>query len=178
MLKLGSLLANGSPVNLSSSEVYDKNTKQNLAEFLAAYGSWKATVDAFLTGEATDNDVMDRLVELVAAIQANKTTIESLTSGKVSADDIVNDLTTGGTTKVLSAEQGKTLKGLIDAIHVFENQNTLDAISKNSETGNLVFNGKELNGETGIAVGASAAAATDYTAKLQIIVEEFDEAAA
>ena len=27
--------------------------------------------------------------------------------------DIVNDLTTGGTNKVLSAEQGKTLKGLI-----------------------------------------------------------------
>ena len=29
--------------------------------------------------------------------------------------DIVNDITTGGTNKVLSAEQGKTLKGLIDA---------------------------------------------------------------
>lgn len=29
--------------------------------------------------------------------------------------DIVNDLTTGGSNKVLSAEQGKTLKGLIDS---------------------------------------------------------------
>lgn len=29
--------------------------------------------------------------------------------------DIVNNLTTGGTNKVLSAEQGKTLKGLIDS---------------------------------------------------------------
>lgn len=29
--------------------------------------------------------------------------------------DIINDLTTGGTNKVLSAEQGKTLKGLIDS---------------------------------------------------------------
>lgn len=29
--------------------------------------------------------------------------------------DIVNDLTTGGTNKVLSAEQGKALKGLIDS---------------------------------------------------------------
>ena len=29
--------------------------------------------------------------------------------------DIVNDLTTGGTSKVLSAEQGKALKGLIDS---------------------------------------------------------------
>lgn len=29
--------------------------------------------------------------------------------------DIVNDLTTGGANKVLSAEQGKALKGLIDS---------------------------------------------------------------
>ena len=29
--------------------------------------------------------------------------------------DIVNDLTTGGTNKVLSAEQGKVLKGLVGA---------------------------------------------------------------
>lgn len=29
--------------------------------------------------------------------------------------DIINDLTTGGSNKVLSAEQGKTLKGLIDS---------------------------------------------------------------
>lgn len=34
--------------------------------------------------------------------------------------DIVNDLTSGGTNKVLSAEQGKTLKGLIDDIDVPE----------------------------------------------------------
>ena len=42
--------------------------------------------------------------------------------GKVAANlvedkDIVNDLTTGGTNKVLSAEQGKVLKGLVDASH-------------------------------------------------------------
>ena len=29
--------------------------------------------------------------------------------------DIVNDLTTGGTNKALSAEQGKVLKGLVDS---------------------------------------------------------------
>lgn len=29
--------------------------------------------------------------------------------------DIVNNLTTGGTNKVLSAEQGKVLKGLVDS---------------------------------------------------------------
>lgn len=40
--------------------------------------------------------------------------------GKVAANlvedkDVVNDLTTGGSNKVLSAEQGKTLKELIDS---------------------------------------------------------------
>ena len=177
MLKLGSLMVNDVPVKLTSSEVYDKTSKQSLAEFITAYKAWKDTVDGFLTGEATENGVMDRLVELVEAIKSNKDTIETLTSGMVSAEDIINDLTTGGTDKVLSAEQGKALKALIDAIHVFENQETLDGISTNSATGNLTFNGKELNGETGIAVGASSEAAKDYTAKLQIIVEDFDDAA-
>lgn len=178
MLKLGSLMVNGSPVNISSSAVYDKASRQSVADFMQAYRAWRGTVDAFLTGEATENGVMDRLVELVEAIKNNRDTIELLTAGKVSADDIVNDLTTGGTKKVLSAEQGKALKALVDAVHVFENQETLDAISKNAETGNLVFNGHELNGETGIAVGASSEAATDYTAKIQILVEDFDDAAA
>lgn len=34
-------------------------------------------------------------------------------NSKVAKSDIVNDLTTGGTIKVLSAEQGKALKNLI-----------------------------------------------------------------
>lgn len=37
--------------------------------------------------------------------------------GGQSVIEIVNDLTTGGTDKALSAEQGKALKGLIDAIN-------------------------------------------------------------
>ena len=40
--------------------------------------------------------------------------------------DIINDVTTGGTSKPLSAEQGKTLKGLIDAINVVLQSNDTD----------------------------------------------------
>lgn len=39
----------------------------------------------------------------------------TIAANLVEDKDIVNDLTTGGTNKVLSAEQGKALKGLIDS---------------------------------------------------------------
>lgn len=44
---------------------------------------------------------------------ATKTEMNNSLNSKVAKSDIVNDLTTGGTTKVLSAEQGKVLKNLI-----------------------------------------------------------------
>ena len=176
MIYLASLMQNGQIRKTSSVDVYDKATKQFLSTFIANYNSWRLTVDTFLTGEADDPvGTMDKLTELVAQIAANKDNITAITSGKVNVSDIVNDLTTGGTDKVLSAEQGKVLKGLIDAIHVFTNQSILDAISTNASTGNLVFNGVELGAFTGIAVGTSAQNATDYTARLQLITEDFDE---
>ena len=48
----------------------------------------------------------------------------------------------------------------------------LDAISK-AGSGNLVFNGKELTGETGIAFGNSIENATVYTGKLRVVVEDY-----
>lgn len=44
---------------------------------------------------------------------ATKTEMNNSLNSKVAKSDIVNDLTTGGTIKVLSAEQGKALKNLI-----------------------------------------------------------------
>ena len=41
----------------------------------------------------------------------------------------------------------------------------------------LTFNGVELGKFTGIATGASIDAATDFSAQLQIVVEEYDETA-
>ncbi|MFI3272914.1 MAG: hypothetical protein R3Y11_12590 [Pseudomonadota bacterium] len=117
----------------------DYNTLKKLSDLLVSYNT---TLNTFLSGEDNDNETMDRLSELVAAINANAGTIDALTSGKVATTDIVNDLTTGGTAKVLSAEQGKTLKGLIDTInttltslsssnHSHDNATALAAITTN-----------------------------------------------
>jgi hypothetical protein len=56
----------------------------------------------------TSNDVnLDTVQELVNAIKTVQTSLSTI---------LVNDLSTGGTTKALTAEMGKTLKGLIDGL--------------------------------------------------------------
>ena len=55
-----------------------------------------------------------------------------------SAVDVVNDLTTGGTTKALSAEQGKTLKGLVDGkVSTAQGAENAGKILKVNTSGNL-----------------------------------------
>lgn len=120
----------------------------------------KTTVTTFLTGEADDNEVIDRLSELVKEIQANKSSIDALVSDKATKealDAVIADV---------EALQAKA--------HEHANQTVLDGISKSETTGNLVFNGKELNGETGIAYGATAAEAVNFNGKLKIVLEEID----
>lgn len=56
--------------------------------------------------------------ELQSNIDTNKTDIKSLKSNKVNVSDIVNDLTTGGTDKPLSAQMGVDLKGKIDSHNI------------------------------------------------------------
>ncbi|MDU3410111.1 hypothetical protein [Clostridium sp.] len=62
---------------------------------------------------ATSLDV-DSINDSITVINGNIDTANANIGAKVNKIDIVNDLTNGGTTKVLSAEQGKALKGLID----------------------------------------------------------------
>jgi len=101
-----------------------------------ALSNLTTVVNDFLTGADNNDDVINRLSELVQAIQNNKGSIDALVADKVAKSDIINDLTTGGTDKVLSAEQGKALKALIDQIntdlgnvHVFANADDLDRLS-------------------------------------------------
>lgn len=54
---------------------------------------------------ASDNVNLDNVQELVDAIETVQTSLSTI---------LVNNLTSGGTTKALTAEMGKTLKGLID----------------------------------------------------------------
>lgn len=56
---------------------------------------------------ASDNVNLDNVQELVDAIETIQMSLSTI---------LVNDLTTGGTTKALTAEMGKTLKGLIDSL--------------------------------------------------------------
>lgn len=109
-------------------------------------------LNTFLNGAADGGDI-DRLKELVAAINANKGSIDALVADKVAKADIINDLTTGGAGKVLSAEQGKALKALIDSLNtdvgnVHTHANLADVLDKlSTANGKLQFNGGEV-GET------------------------------
>ena len=114
----------------------------------------KSTLNTFLQGAADGGD-LDRLIELVAAIGDNRDSIDALVADKVSFSDIVNDLTTGGTNKVLSAEQGKVLAGLIvaledsltdtiEGLHTHNNLAVLEGITVSANTGALVYGGVDM----------------------------------
>lgn len=66
----------------------------------------------------SDDTTLDQLSEIVAYIKSNKSLIDNITTGKVSVSDIVNNLTSTATNKPLSANQGRALKALIDAITI------------------------------------------------------------
>ena len=71
------------------------------------------------TASAADVNQLQTNIEALkggAGAAAPTTTIEGLVSSKLAVSDVINDLTTGGTAKALSAEQGKTLKALIDPL--------------------------------------------------------------
>lgn len=76
-----------------------------------------------------DDATTDQLSEVLELIENNKGTLESLTSGKINTSDIVDNLTTANASKVLSANQGVVLKGLIDAL-----QSAVDGKAASSHT--------------------------------------------
>lgn len=77
----------------------------------------EAGIDALQTSVGTSADEADgdggvyaRIAQNKADIAENTEGITTLDGNKVNKSDIVNDLTTGGIAKVLSAEQGKALQ--------------------------------------------------------------------
>ena len=121
----------------------------------------QTTVNNFLTGEPDDNGMLDRLKELVAAIEANKDSIDALVADHA--------------TKAELAELVARVAGLEAKAHEHANKEVLDGIPK-AANGNLTFNGKELNGETGIAIVDSAEAPPTYTGKIRMVVTEYTPA--
>ena len=63
-------------------------------------------INTILTSNDVNLDTVQEVVDAIKTVQISLSTI------------LVNDLTTGGTTKALTAEMGKTLKGLIDGLVV------------------------------------------------------------
>jgi len=61
-------------------------------------------INTLLTSDDVNLDTVQELVDAIKTVETSLSTI------------LVNDLTTGGTTKALTAEMGKTLKGLIDTL--------------------------------------------------------------
>jgi hypothetical protein len=82
----------------------------------------------------TSNDInLDTVQEIVNAIKNVQTSLSTI---------LVNDLTTGGTTKALTAEMGKTLKGLINSladnkISIFINSN--ESLSLAQRKGDVLY---------------------------------------
>ena len=75
-------------------------------------------LDAALAAQTAAETAETNAETAQAAAELAYTNIQTAIAGKVDTDDIVNDLTTGGTTAPLSAEQGKALSASISQLTV------------------------------------------------------------
>lgn len=105
-----------SPVQLSEVEgkVSVHNTSveahSDIRELISGIQS---RLNAFLD---TDDNTLDQMSELIAYINSNKSLIDDITNNKVNVTDIVDNLMSTSVDKPLSANQGRAIKGLIDAL--------------------------------------------------------------
>ena len=70
----------------------------------------------YAAGTAADVAATDNLNQAIAKVEARAKEAATAAAAALQDADIVNDLTTGGTDKVLSAEQGKALKTALDTL--------------------------------------------------------------
>lgn len=191
-----------------SEDVYDKTTKQTIAQYIASTNTEIADLKTALAGKPA--------VEIVADITARDALTKVITGTLCWVEDASADATvdagaaaylarvdpekTVGSAgwvewvKVAEAESldvvlswanikdkpTSAVADIDDAVtkrHVHDNKAIIDAIGKNDTTGNLTYNGVELNGETGIAYGDTFDNATSFHGKLVIVVEDYDESA-
>jgi hypothetical protein len=107
----------------------------------AAQGKYlKGLIDAINTLLASDDTTLDELQEVVSYIKTNRGLITAITTSKVSVSDIIDALNSTATNKPLSANQGKVLKGYIDAIHT----TLTPTITETYDLGSSSFKYKDL----------------------------------
>lgn len=104
----------------------------------------KIQIDAINTLLASDNVNLDNVQELVDAIETLQISLSTI---------LVNDLTTGGVTKALTAEQGKVLKGLVD---------TLASLYSRNGVGDLVAGVNDQPYEQRVLVGYQNSIGSNY----------------
>lgn len=92
----------------------------------------------------SDDTTLDQLSEIVSYIKSNKSLIENITTNKVNVSDIIDNLTTYNTTKPLSANQGATLKDLIDILEIKVNAIDYPVDSVNGKTGEVVLTAEDV----------------------------------
>lgn len=122
--------------------------KKNVADIDTLEASVGSPEDA----AAADGSVYARIAHNASGIATNASGLTTLDGNKINKTDIVNDLTTGGTTKVLSAEQGKALKALDDL------KVPISAIVNDVTTGGVAV---PLSAEQGKILKTSLGASTD-----------------
>ena len=103
--------ANNETLNILNSEI--TRSKQEDNRLNATLENFKKRVDALLKSDET---TLDELQEIVDYIKNNKELIDSITVTKVNVADVVDSLVSMETQKPLSANQGKILKELLDAL--------------------------------------------------------------
>lgn len=104
---------------VKKSQIVDSHESTSTTEPLSA-NQGKVLYDliaAIQTLLASDDATLDELQEIVTYIKNNKSLIDAVTLNKVNVSDIVDNLTSNVSSMPLSAAQGYTLKGLIDACY-------------------------------------------------------------
>ena len=127
---------------VKKSEIVNNVTSDSSTDPLsAAQGKYlKGLIDAINTLLASDDTTLDELQEVVSYIKTNRGLITAITTSKVSVSDIIDALNSTATNKPLSANQGKVLKGYIDAIHT----TLTPTITETYDLGSSSFKYKDL----------------------------------
>lgn len=85
----------------------------------------KTTIDTYLSGKEDNINRASSITNDSKKYPSNAAVYSAL-KGKINTSAIKNDLETGGETNVLSAEQGKTLKSMIEDITYTDNETATD----------------------------------------------------
>lgn len=197
-INLGKRYLNGNLLITESTDVFDKATKKYLSQFIGETNSSIGNLQNAIANKApvlkaADITARDALTDVIdsqlcwvidasgdntvtsgAALYLSTVSGQTVTWTKLaeveSLDLVINwaDIQNKPSSTVSQIDQAVT-----DS-HTHSNASVLNGLSSNGTSGNLVFNNVELGAFTGIASGASVAAATDYTDKLLIVVEAYD----